>query len=756
MGERTIQERISSVLEARREYVPAIAGKVQQLGLLEGQLHELDAALKGLAAHPDASSELKSLVDSFHVNVFTADLASAKSTLVVARNRLERETVNIGVSGQARVGKSTLLQTVAGLTEQQVPTGSGLPVTAVRSRLIHSDLERHATLVLHSEESFLKDIIRPYHEALGIHPVPASLGDFQRFDYPKAFSNSHETQSSHVTLFKRLEKIQQASPRFVEFLSGGTRIEELENLRPWIAYPTMQEDKDGNADHRYLAVREAIVKCTFPDGQVNGLTIIDMPGLGEVDAKAEEHHIHGLQNEVDMVLMVKRPLEGAAFWQDVDSRATDLLDRVRGDITLRSDFVAIVMNVGGEGVNQKLVESLRYDINERANAGARNTNFRVMECDAKNTDSVRSQMIEPLLEHLAKRLPVMDQEVVEAATRRVGRLCKRIGADLERLDAGIKTHAPEASHVAEEVLERSKALREDLTGNLREVVSAYFERARSELLSPADEALIAAIRGLSEEIDSWAVEGMGRGREAWTTMALRNMQVHNSPAPITVIELNSARVHVGDAFSRLDQTLTEEIETLLHLVAESFIRCMGNLLVGTAGRETLELVSRLLGDAHEPCLALKGAVDDILALQVTYRGYFHPLVRERLDTLSFTVRGGANGGLVPQFTGIEITEQGANDLLKILSSLTSQAAYNVEQAMLDEIKFPALILHAASEQFEDSVIRSKDSEKEFNRLGRSYRNDLWPGVFEGLDAQNARVSRVRRAIVSIGKTISKG
>ena len=80
--------------------------------------------------------------------------------------RLARDTVNIGVSGQARVGKSTLLQSVSGLGDDQIPTGQALPVTAVRSRIFHTPDLRRATLRLHSFDTFVADVLAPYHAEL--------------------------------------------------------------------------------------------------------------------------------------------------------------------------------------------------------------------------------------------------------------------------------------------------------------------------------------------------------------------------------------------------------------------------------------------------------------------------------------------------------------------------------------------------------------------------------------------------------------
>lgn len=74
------------------------------------------------------------------------------------------------MSGAARMGKSTLLQSVSGLDDNQIPTGHGIPVTAVRSRIFHSPTVRRAELEMHSPESFLAAVISPLHAALDLSP----------------------------------------------------------------------------------------------------------------------------------------------------------------------------------------------------------------------------------------------------------------------------------------------------------------------------------------------------------------------------------------------------------------------------------------------------------------------------------------------------------------------------------------------------------------------------------------------------------
>ena len=88
--------------------------------------------------------------------------------------------------------------------------------------------------------------------------------------------------------------------------------------------------------------------------------------------------------------------------------------------------------------------------------------------------------------------------------------------------------------------------------------------------------------------------------------------------------------------------------------------------------------------------------------------------------------------------------------------MAEQAAYLTKKALLlREGVTPALVLHAAAEQLEDTMIRSGDSEREFKRLARSYRDEIWPGVFGEIDAANARVAAVVRARDALVATLAE-
>jgi hypothetical protein len=63
-------------------------------------------------------------------------------------------------------------------------------------------------------------------------------------------------------------------------------------------------------------------------------------------------------------------------------------------------------------------------------------------------------------------------------------------------------------------------------------------------------------------------------------------------------------------------------------------------------------------------------------------------------------------------------------------------------------------LYAATEQFEDALIRSGNSEREFRRFTRSYKSEIWPNDYKGIDEANARITKIKRSILSIRETLT--
>ena len=142
-------------------------------------------------------------------------------------------------------------------------------------------------------------------------------------------------------------------------------------------------------------------------------------------------------------------------------------------------------------------------------------------------------------------------------------------------------------------------------------------------------------------------------------------------------------------------------------------------------------------------------------MRLDYRSQLHPRVRAELDGLTLQERDPVTGEQRNRVV-VEVSPDGAEQLYAFVVQMAEQAAYLTKKALLlREGVTPALVLHAAAEQLEDTMIRSGDSEREFKRLARSYRDELWPGVFGEIDAANARVASVARARDALVDTLTE-
>jgi len=599
------EARIAAILADRRRLLPGVRVESARWQAVDEQLGALAVAVEALRTHSTTPAELREALMLPFAQA-REGAAEAVRLLRVLEARLARDTVNIGVSGQARVGKSTLLQSVSGLGDDQIPTGQALPVTAVRSRIFHAPDLRRATLRLHSFDTFVADVVAPYHAELDIAGLPGSPEEFRHWPYPKLWqppgspaSDEHGRRAdglrltaapdevgpdgtsadrpSWVTMLNRLRAMQASFPTYEHDLTGGERVLPLEELRPWVAYPTNAEEQHAqrigqSAVRRYLAVRDVRIDCPFPHAQVRHLGIVDLPGLGEFAARADEHHVGGLQNEVDVVLLVKRPVEGMAYWGDADARALDLIDSARGFVD-RRDFVVLVLNTGD--TVEALVTALRDHIRGQVNSGVPDQFFQVLECDAADAGDVFARVLTPVLAHLAVRMPAMDADAVAGTRGELRAVAQRIVTLTDDVARVLASVAQSSGSVAEDLDLRSRRLRQDLSGALVGLVGELRAQARAV---GEDQDYIDAVERAYATTRAWITHGLGIGEQAWRDEALRAMTVDRNSSRYAGDELNRVRVEISSCFEEIDVYFTARVRALWERVAQILRDHTGALL----------------------------------------------------------------------------------------------------------------------------------------------------------------------------------
>ena len=715
-------------MRRRRELLPIIEQEIERWTGLRALLSDLTMALADAAVAEEGPAPVVFDIDGVELERVAAEALAA---LAVTRARVSRHTVNIGVSGRARNGKSTLLQSLSGLDDDQIPTGRGQPVTAVRSRIFHSDTARGARLTMHSAVSFCTEVVGPYFQVLGLAREPRSIAEFSGFDLPAAV---RDLSPEHVDRLRpvlvRLQEMQSSLSTYQHLLTGEVHEVDLAELRVWVAYPAPGQ---GEPDRRYLAVRDAVVTTAFPISEVGELGLLDLPGLGEMVPKAEEHHLAGLENDVDFVIVVKRPTDTNAMWSTEDQGSLDLISQACGAAAVR-DFMTILVNTGGcEPVN---VDALLDDIRRRLNEDVDGRNYQVWVADAAQRDAVSHDVLGNVLAHLAIALPRMDAAVVDRAVAVCAQAHQELSAAAQRMLTTVRAIArPTAT---EELIKRAEAVQDELLIG----VQSWVEQLRGRTVETYEDVeFLDRVESLCDEIRGWAIDGFGQGRADWIERAHLDMRKAGAAAKVSTDALNGVRNEIARRFSGIDDVLLQRREEFWQGLVNAMSPRLSGLLGGATAQAALTNLAQALREAPDPCPHFAETVEVALDVRLDYRTRLLPRMREQLEILRPEGVDPRTGTIRSPLV-VPPTAEGAEDLCAQITDLARQAIFQGKQLLQEETQTMALVLLAYGEQFEDMLIRSDTSDAEFRRLVGVYRDELWPEERTGPATATAKVQRV--------------
>ena len=704
-------QKLNGVLERRQA----------QLSLVDGEIARWNRVgeVLGLLRAPGLGGGLLAragLLDTDLVELAGLALDSA-AALGRVRARVRRRTINIGVSGQARNGKSTLLRSLSGLGDEQVPTGKGRPVTAVRSRIFHSTDHEGARVTTHTEQSFLDEVLYPYYAEFGVVTVPTDLAEFIRGSdvlADSALAAQLAADPHNGPLLARLREIRDSAHTWRRHLTGAVLDVPLDGLRQWVAYPA---EESADPDRRYLAVREAVVHCAFPRTDTTDIGLIDLPGLGELTPRAEERHIVGLHNDVDLVLMVKWPTSTNALWTTSDAAAMDLANKARGAAAMR-DFAMILVNTGQ--CDAENVAALRADLTERVNNRTDDAYFRVLEADVADPDAVRVEVLDTVLDHLADALPRMDAAVIGDALAQCARnqqaIAGRVGEALDALRKVVTPTSSEALHaLAQSVLA-------ELAQSLQAWIGDLERQLTREDVGDGFHDRAAEVRA---DIRAWIDTGFGEGAEHWQEMALQDFRRKKASRPFAAAALNSVRVELARRLAAVDDVLLARRAEFWSGLVEALGRL--GVLCG-AERDPQAALNRLVGalrEIPEPCPAMVDAFEFVLDVRMDFRTLVLPDVRDALQLL-YPEPPGEEGVQMASLLGVSHDAQGAELLYKRVTQLAKQGVHDTGRVMATIPERAANVLLAFAEQFEDGLIRGRAAEKEMVRVVDAFREQMWP------------------------------
>jgi hypothetical protein len=785
--------RINAALEGRRGQRERVA----ELAAIWAELtQEFDALITAIRDAAKTSYDLSPNGDSLaqivaaaaglerligdHTGLSEA-LADVERRINSLRHRVNRDTVNIGVLGRTRAGKSTLLRGVTNLDKDVIPSSDWDSTTAAASRIYHHPTDAAAVVYFHTWDSFRKSYLVPLHAAAGLGPAPNSPAEFAQYEYP-AVLDSRE-RADRQRFINRLLVAQRSFPSYSGLLTGTDRPVPLPELRPYISYPT--DDDPDQLNRPYHAVSGVVIRHPFRHLEVAKLGLIDLPGSGEAGLDVDQQFLRRLRDELDLLLVVKRTVADETFWSDADWDSIGLADSVRGGVSL-ADFVCIVVN---QDETQLSPEGLtRTTEKMRAEAGKRG--IMVLTPNAMRPDTIQTELMAPVLRHLARQLAEMDR----AAIRDVRVAAQEVAAGIAELATAVTGHLSgwraAMPNEQAELRERARKLRFAIAAALAAITDRYEKAAATgDGTEPAFRAAISSAVGAA---NAWVDSGLGAGsQQQWLDKIEGPGGIIAEGAALRERQYAIARTRVDEFFSQVDTSvdsairglfaeiatalrtqLTEEIvpegeDALEQLVAISQSR-QGSVLPAaltelanlrsaygkTLLRVTRPIIRTIREDAgRAPVTGTDNptAGDDAAAVErlrragsAYLRAQTGPIVEAAADLLRDAPRSGTGNGRVGD------ASQAAQALYDNLTSLVRQRVRDLEKALLAEGRVMSTVLAAATDRFLDQAVQTPDVHFEYLDLCAPIQRTLWPDIFDGGPAQfGAALAAVESAASSL-------
>ena len=703
----SIEKAIADIIDKRKPLANRINSVSENLNSISKILGSVQLQRNTLLSKVQDKNTINKL-NQIDFNPLSRQIENELVALDKLKSRFSRQTLNIGVIGRARQGKSRLLQSLTGLSSLEIPDGDGQHCTGVRSNIHHvSGIATYAEVSFHSEDSFLKEVIVPYYQQLDLGSIPQSLNDFTKSSLAEIKSASALDKAK----YEHLKKYHKNVDRYQHFLQERNKIRiDKEQIREYVAQDTIEGKREYCA---YLAVKQVDIFCSFPNQDIGKISLVDMPGLGDTGIGDADRMIQTLGKDIDVVLFVRMPKSMGDYWATEDVDLYDLANSALSDLPIQ-EWSFMVLNRVPKIENHKRCQELKEDIKEK-HISVKD----VIIADCADPEETQTAILDRVLDYLAQRIDVLDAKYASACQQRLLNIQKSFAEQLELAQeiSGQNRNSDWNRQSTRLFSSLWNDIRENLESLIKDTISQRDTQDRN-LAS----AVGRVIKDCEQNPNIPTVEEIlqERNREGSFDGAYSECQ-------------HQVRTDLSQRFLNFDVALNESLEAAKSRVVKVLIENgrLGNIAEG----EDSQFLHNLLAKIPEDLTELRQGFDTLATFELQYRGLIQHRIRKHLDVLTPDRTPYKREDFLDALFRNKYSDlQQAQRIRHNLSNAQKEAVYHCYIELEEILIEPNQAGFAIVEEFCDRILRSKGIRDEWEIFIKEYAAQVWQEEYAASNA----------------------
>lgn len=636
------------------------------------------------------------------------------------KRRFSRDSLNLGVVGIARQGKSRLLQSLTGLSSTEIPDSDRGFCTGSRCTIHHRpEVATYGMVFFHSDRTFLNEIIRPYFEKLRLGDVPETLEEFA-LSLPPLPDEIAGDSMLYKAQYRYLEKYHNHLEEYRSLLlEGQTKQIQRHEIREYVA----QNDLEGNQNYfKYMAVQKVALFCEFPNTDIGNIALVDMPGLGETGIGAEEQLIKILGEEVDAAIFVRFPKPPGGDWEAKD---VELYSTANKALRLPiKEWSFMVLNrhdkVDNLGLCEYFAKSLDKQVIEVVKPAI------IANC--ANTEEANTDILDRILDYLIQNIERLDRDYANFCYQELLRIHNAVSIEVEKARKALGV----PSMMGDDAIEVPDF--RPLFRNVWEQLTDKLEELLKELQQEGCRLQIAQVYADKiQEVETYCFDSRDDIIPKFSEIE-KTRNTKGGYGAAYIIYLHKCRTHISRQFLKLDDGLEVLIDDVKSEVTNVFFAETGGMLgslTDKKGTKFLKYMAENLPDT--PSLQrIKEGFEIISNFNISYRNSFQHRIRKHLDTLT----PDRTAGLNDKPTADEIQQK----LQFFYDKAVSECVSELENFSSE----PGDAAFGIVEEFVDQVLRSNNAEDGWEQIYYQARGQVWGNKF----AEERKLNDIRKEWVN--------